>query len=584
MAFSCFAICGGVKLGVSAEETEMAAGCSFDEKTGVLTINCKGYVTPEDVSEFYNDDNIEKFQEKLKSIEIGDEVLSLELISFAGCTNLTSVDFGNSLINIGEGTFTGCTALTNITIPNSVTTIGDYAFSGCTGLKTLNLGNGVKQLGEGAFNGCTGITELVLPSSLAKNEDEDEMKAAFADCTGLVKVTFSPGTKIVGITRMFYDCTSLKNVVIPDGVTRVDDYAFYGCSSLTNINLPASVTSVGARAFEGTGYYNNESNWKDNALYFGDYLISVKNTVSGSFKIKEGTKAIAAQVFYDCTSLTSVTIPDSVTSIGYAAFEDCTGLTSITIPDSVTSISNQAFINCEGITSITIPDSVTSINYQAFMGTAYYKNDNNWTDGVLYIGNHLIKGNNEIVKGDYIIRPGTKCIAGSAFEYCTDLTSITIPDSVTSIGWSAFDGCTGLTSITIPDSVTSIETYAFSGCAGLTSITIPDSVTSIAWWAFDGCKDLVITTVENSAAHKYAVANNIKYKLIKQADANGDGIINLDDAILAAEIAVGGSQSSEELIKKADVNGDGKVTIHDALLIARFISGVIDKLPVLKAR
>ena len=151
--------------------------------------------------------------------------------------------------------------------------------------------------------------------------------------------------------------------------------------------------------------------------------------------------AIKFSAFYRCTGLTSITIPNSVTSIMQKAFYGCTGLTSVTIPNSVTSIGDYTFYGCSGLTSITIPNSVTSI-------------------------------------GDY------------AFSYCIELTSVTIPNSVTSIGDYAFCDCTGLTSVTIPNSVTSIGEAAFDGCSGLTSVTIPNSVTSIGKAAFYRCTEL----------------------------------------------------------------------------------------------
>ena len=245
--------------------------------------------------------------------------------------------------------------------------------------------------------------------------------------------------------------------------------------------------------------------------------------------------SIGRYAFSGCISLTSITIPDNVINIAGGAFSGCTNLARITIPDSVISIGSSAFAECTSLASITIPDGVTDIGGSAFYDTAYYSNSDNWSDGVLYIGNHLIDAKEDIVKGDYVIRQGTKCIADIAFYFCT----------------------------------------------GLTSVTIPNSVTSIDYDAFDGCDNLVMTVFEGSFAHKYAVENNIKFKLIETVtgDPNGDGVIGLDDAILAARTDVGNTQISDGQIMSADVNGDGKVTVHDALLIVRFSLGLIDKFP-----
>ncbi len=126
---------------------------------------------------------------------------------------------------------------------------------------------------------------------------------------------------------------------------------------------------------------------------------------------------------------------------------------------------------------------------------------------MLYIGNHLIKAK-IIFSGAYAIKPGTRCIAKSAFSDCTGLTNVTIPDSVTSIGDYAFRGCTSLTSVTIPDSVTLIDGCAFSGCTGLTSVTIPDSVKSIRDGAFKGCSNLTSITFKGTKAQWIAIVKN----------------------------------------------------------------------------
>lgn len=277
-------------------------------------------------------------------------------------------------------------------------------------------------------------------------------------------------------------------------VTGIADNAFKDRTLLTKFVIPDSVTNIGSDAFYNTGYYNRDSNWQNGVLYIGKYLIKVKDILLGNYEVKSGTLAIAGHAFSSRACLTSITIPDSVTSVGDYAFDGCIGLTSIIIPGSVTSIGAGAFCGCTNLTSITISDGVTSIGDDAFYDTGYYNCDDNWQSGVLYIGKHLIDTKNTL-SGNYQIKSGTLTIAGKAFSGCTNLTSVAIPSSVVSIGDEAFRGCTGLTNIIVPNGVTSIGDYAFSDCWGLTSITIPDSVISIGYAAFSNCWGLTSITI-----------------------------------------------------------------------------------------
>ena len=175
-----------------------------------------------------------------------------------------------------------------------------------------------------------------------------------------------------------------------------------------------------------------------------------------------------APLFNGITTLTSVLIPNSVTSIGEGAFSSCTGLTSIILSNSVTTIGDDAFNGCSSLTSITIPNSVTSIGYGAFFNCS----------GLTSI----------------TIPNSVTSIDANAFRNCTGLTSVTIGNGVTYIDENAFNGCTGLTSVTIGNSVSYIGVYAFSGCSGLTSIILPDSVIGIGGNVFYNCSSLTSIT------------------------------------------------------------------------------------------
>ena len=500
---------------------------------------------------------------QLTSITIPDSVTEIGDYAFKCCSSLTSITIPDSVTYIGDYAFIGCSSLTNVTIPDSVTYIGSSAFMDCSNLTSVTIGNGVTEIGYDAFSGCSSLTSVTIPDSVTY----------IGECA-------------------FRDCSSLTSITIPDSVTYIDDKAFYGCSNLTSITIPDSVTSIGEEALEDCNslIYNEY----DNGFYLGNadnpYLVFVKakDTSITSCEINNKTKIILDKAFWECKNLTNLTIPDSIIFIGscwgYSPFYECDSLiyneygnglylgnadnpyvvlkqeydltipsmainnktkvisvnafknysqlTSITIPDSVTSIGDGAFWGCDGLTSITIPDSVTYIDDNAFNNcdsltsvhitdlTAWMniKFENNRSNPLcnetdLYLNGSLVTDlvipNSMTSIGKYVfygydslasvtIPDSVTTIGEYAFYNCDSLTNVTIPDSVISIGNSAFQYCSSLASVTIPDSVTSIGDGAFANCSSLTSVTIGNGVTEIGYDAFDGCSSLTSVTIPDS--------------------------------------------------------------------------------------
>ena len=208
----------------------------------------------------------------------------------------------------------------------------------------------------------------------------------------------------------------------------------------------------------------------DNEKYSGDIIIPEK--VKGNDGEEYVVTEIGTECFKDCSGLTSIDIPSSVSSLGYLCFSRCSGLTSIVIPSSVTSLRAGCFKDCSGLTSIVIPSSVT------------------------YMGDNCFRGCSGLTS--ITIPSSVTSLGASCFNGCRGLTSITIPSSVTSIGGYCFSDCSGLTSIAIPSSVTLWDNYCFQGCSGLTSITIPSSVTSLGVGCFSQCSGLTTITIPSS--------------------------------------------------------------------------------------
>jgi ribosomal protein L32 len=383
---------------------------------------------------------------------------------------------------------------------------------------TLNYTEGLRYTYDSKTNtysvsgiGTATDTDIVIPYGYENKQVTKIASEAFKNCSNLTSVIIPDSVTSIG-SNAFYDCSALTSVTIGNGVTSIGGSAFHDCYRLVEIyNLSKLVITKGSSENGYIGYYalvihisidkTSKLHTVDDYIFYEDdtsvYLvryIGTQTELSLPDKYNDKNYKIKSYAFYGCSGLTSVTIPNNVTSIGGGTFSNCSSLTSFTIPNSVTSIGGYAFEGCSSLTSITIPDSVTSIGGYAFEGCSSLINVT-IPDSVKSIDYGTFSNCSSLTS--ITIPNSVTSIDDGTFSNCSSLSSITIPNSVTYIGYYTFEGCSSLTSITIPDSVTAIDMFAFSNCSSLTSITIPDSVTDIDLYAFSGCSSLTSVTIGN---------------------------------------------------------------------------------------
>ncbi len=341
--------------------------------------------------------------------------INIESRAFYKCKNIVDVKISMGTMIIGLEAFMYCDNLANITLPNGLTTIGNGAFQECKNLKSITIPNSVTNIGNYAFNGCSGLANIEIPNSV----------------TSIGNGTFS-------------GCSSLTSVVIPNSVTNIGMAAFYNCSSLTSITLPFVGNGTDQTHF---GYIFGASSYSNNRSYVPTSLKEI---------IITGGTSIGRYAFYDCSSLTSIEIPNSVTSIGDNAFCYCRSLASVKIPNSVTSIGESALYDCSSLTSITLP-FVGNGNDKSHFG--YIFGANSYYDNRSYVPTSL---------KEVIITAGDT-LDDYAFYNCSNVTHIELPNSLINIGSHAFEKCNLLENV-MAVNVEVIGDYAFSDAINITRI------------------------------------------------------------------------------------------------------------------
>lgn len=451
----------------------------------------------------YFDEQTDRWDPTLvKKVWIDGQATTIGQRMFGACTELESVKLPNSLTHIDVNAFAGCSKLANVTIPNSVTQIGAFAFSGCSSFTSLTIPASVTNIESSITNYCMALKKITVDPN---NKTYDSR----GDCNAIIET--ATNTLISG-------CVATS---IPNTVTAIGRAAFQGCANLVKVDIPASVTSIGAGAFQACEDLTR--------VVMPPSLTHIDN-----------------HVFFDCINLESVNIPDKVVTIKFFAFYNCKELKEVTIGSSVESIEGEVFNYCDKLERIIVKATnppVCGKNY-AFNtvdketcrlvvpreSADLYKTAFEWKDfvnvetlagmgkcgdnldWVLYDTGELVitgdgamydyvyedkraKWDNELVKTVRIEGAVTN-IGDHAFDECSNMTDIKMPNTITKIGSIAFSSCYALTDMSLPNTVTTLGSWAYSHCRSLTKVYIPKSLTDIGNWALIGCENVTSMEVE----------------------------------------------------------------------------------------
>lgn len=403
------------------------------------------------------------------------------LATFYNCPKLKDVTLAEGIKLLMNRMFLNCTALTSITLPSTLARVNS-AFIGCSGLTEITFPETVVEIGSLAD--CTGLTTLSIPSNVNVND------FFCTNCTALTSVNFkgNVGTRISSTS--FSGCAALTSVNIPTGVVTIGNNSFDGCASLAQLTMPEPLATIGEYAFRNSGLTG--ITFQRNLTIIGKYAFDgCKDLVSINFPAN--VTEIKEYTFNDCVKLKNIELPNGLIYIKDYAFNGCASLGKVTIPGGVQNISPGAFKN-SGLTEVILKEGVMSLSNNSFDGCLLLKKVT-FPTTMKTIGGFSNTGIKEIAFAEGAT---PEAISDYAFLNCDSLSTITLPNSIKSLGTGAFYDCDTLKTVKLPTGITKIAKQAFYHCGFLQSITIPQNVTEIGAEAFAACSKLTTISLPST--------------------------------------------------------------------------------------